>query len=127
MVLFFCPTGGWKMATIAEFLFIRLSRDSGFSPFADKWKNVSFFATGVMRGRHLDFIGVLWKLDATVCCVAGRQRTRAIWSLTDCGDAEIFNIRTSFMEYPAINIDSQAPAFFGGNTGNTRLNQYKIK
>ncbi|WP_454874099.1 hypothetical protein [Paraburkholderia xenovorans] len=59
MVLFFCPTGGWKMATIAEFLFIRLSHDSGFSPFADKWKNVSFFATGVMRSRRVAGVWIL--------------------------------------------------------------------
>ncbi|WP_175160058.1 hypothetical protein [Paraburkholderia fynbosensis] len=52
------------MATIAEFLFIRLFQDSGFSCVGAKWKNVSFFAFAAILQRVLDLIGVLWRFDA---------------------------------------------------------------
>jgi hypothetical protein len=40
----FARLDGWKMATIAEFLFIRPFRGHWFSGVAVKWKNVYFFA-----------------------------------------------------------------------------------
>jgi hypothetical protein len=59
------------MATIAEFLFIRFLEDSGFSCFAVKWKNVSFFAFVAIVQRALDLIGVLWRFDAITRCARG--------------------------------------------------------
>ncbi|MGF6902300.1 hypothetical protein [Paraburkholderia sp. GAS348] len=40
----FCPASGWKMATIAEIVFIRFFGGIQISIFAVTWKNVLFFA-----------------------------------------------------------------------------------
>jgi hypothetical protein len=65
LVLFFCPTDDWKMATIAEFLFIRLFRGSGYLHLRISGKMCRFLRF-TNANRDLDFIGVLWNPDAIV-------------------------------------------------------------
>jgi hypothetical protein len=87
-MLFFCPTGVWKMATIAEFLFIRLFRDSGFLHLRISGKMCRFLQSANASG-GLDFIGVLWNHDAIARQRVGGRRVRSVWSPIGCGDIEV--------------------------------------
>ncbi|MFB9123257.1 hypothetical protein E2553_29900 [Paraburkholderia dipogonis] len=88
MMLFYCPTGVWKMATIAEFLFIRLLRDSGFLHLRISGKMCRFLQPANAIN-CLDFIGVLWNPDATTRPRFDERRIRSFLSSGDCGDVEV--------------------------------------
>jgi hypothetical protein len=79
----YCPAGDGKIATIAEFLFIRLFDDSAFFCVAVKWKNVSFFAFAAILQRVLDLIGVLWRFDALSWWARGWRRAGLFQALPE--------------------------------------------
>ncbi|WP_147308740.1 hypothetical protein [Paraburkholderia sp. BL27I4N3] len=87
-MLFYCPAGVWKTATIAEFLFIRLFRDCGFLHLRISGKMCRFLQSANARS-CLDFIGVLWNSAPTARPRFDGRRVRSFLSSRGCGDTEV--------------------------------------